>query len=457
MAKKIGCFLVALILAAGIFSGCSNNSGGTPTTDAKSTDSKSTDSKSTQEDPTSVIDKDYSVKFAKPASSVDQADVKRIVEIANEAGFKIELIPIPGTGQDFFNKLNISLMAGDEIDLFDSNDLFTYNFTKAKLLTELEPIAVQNGVDLSGTYGINLIKHNGKVMGLPTGKDQWITMYNKKIFDDANVPYPTAEGWTWSKYIETAKKLTNTQKGIYGSYMLDYDCYNYMYAAQKKIPAYKADGTSNFDDPEYKNALKFFYDLGNVEKIQPDFLTFKTKKLQWDDFARGKYGMFVCGSWSTGLMTDAQTWPRDWKFGILPMPSIDGATKTALSIVAQLVVPNTTKHPNEAFLAGYAISSNWHKLANGQIITNVTLSQDEMNEWSANVLKAFNGEVSAEEFNAAFSGIEPVSEKIVGKGANGIAQAFIAEGEAYGVGQKSLDDAIKAIKEKADAAIEADK
>lgn len=456
--KKMVCLLAAVIMIAGIFAGCGKAAGPTEKTAAivasTQADTKPADTKPVDTKP--VLDKNYSVKYAVPASSAEGDSVKKLITIANNAGLKIELIPIPGTGQDFFNKLNVSLMSGDEIDLFDSNPLFTYNFSKAKLLTELDDIAVKNGVDLNKTFGINLVKQDGKVLGIPTGKDQWITLFNKKIFDDAKVPYPTADGWTWSKYIETAKKITNTAKGIYGSYMLDYDSFNYMIAAQKKIPAYKADGTSNFDDPEYKYALKFFYDLGNVEKIQPDFLTFKSKKLQWDDFARGKYGMFVCGSWSMGLMSDTKSWPRDWKFGVLPMPSLDNGSRTALSIIGQIVVPSTTKHPNEAFMAAYAMASNYHKLYNGQI-TNVTLSQEDKDDWYKNVLVKFNNEITSDEYNAAFKDIEPVSEKIIGKGANGIAQAFLSEGEAYGVGQKSLDDAVKAIKEKADAAIAADK
>ena len=46
--------------------------------------------------------------------------------------------------------------------------------------------------------------------------------------------------------------------------MLDYDCYNYMYALQKGWEPYKADGTANFDDPLFKESLEFFYGLGNT-------------------------------------------------------------------------------------------------------------------------------------------------------------------------------------------------
>ena len=50
----------------------------------------------------------------------------------------------------------------------------------------------------------------------------WCTFINSKVFENAGVEIPSAEGWTWEKYIETAQKLTNLDEEIYGSLMLDY-------------------------------------------------------------------------------------------------------------------------------------------------------------------------------------------------------------------------------------------
>ena len=56
--------------------------------------------------------------------------------------------------------------------------------------------------------------------------------------------------------------------------MLDYDTYNYMYALQNGAEHYKEDGTSNYDDPRFKESVEFFYSLGNDLKIQPDITTY---------------------------------------------------------------------------------------------------------------------------------------------------------------------------------------
>ena len=43
-----------------------------------------------------------------------------------------------------------------------------------------------------------------------------IIYYNKKIFDEAGVPYPPTkwtEAWTWDEFVNVAKKLTKDKNG----------------------------------------------------------------------------------------------------------------------------------------------------------------------------------------------------------------------------------------------------
>ena len=66
------------------------------------------------------------------------------------------------------------------------------------------------------------LRRLGQTYGLPAFTDVWCTFINTKVFENAGVEIPSAEGWTWEKYIETAQKLTNLDEEIYGSLMLDY-------------------------------------------------------------------------------------------------------------------------------------------------------------------------------------------------------------------------------------------
>ena len=56
---------------------------------------------------------------------------------------------------------------------------------------------------------------NGKVIGVPALIDNLALVYNKKLFKQAGVPFPTAK-WTWADFESAAKKLTNLSKKQFG-------------------------------------------------------------------------------------------------------------------------------------------------------------------------------------------------------------------------------------------------
>lgn len=64
-------------------------------------------------------------------------------------------------------------------------------------------------------YFNNWAVWDGKVVGLPFTVGANFVMYNKDVFDDAGVEYPTAD-WTPWDYIEIAKALTDPDKRRWG-------------------------------------------------------------------------------------------------------------------------------------------------------------------------------------------------------------------------------------------------
>ena len=60
-------------------------------------------------------------------------------------------------------------------------------------------------------------ERDGEIYAIPKDFDTIAVWYNKQIFDEAGVEYPS-DDWTWEEMVETARKLTNKEKGIYGNY-----------------------------------------------------------------------------------------------------------------------------------------------------------------------------------------------------------------------------------------------
>ena len=237
-------------------------------------------------------------------------------------GIEIQFTIIPKAESGEVDKRLVSLQAGDELDIIYGTNAQLKVFYDAGVLSPLDESAAAASYDAPAVFGGSIPYYDdGRMYGLPAFNDVWCTFVNTKIFENAGVEVPSAEGWTWEKYVETAKKLTDVNNEIYGSLMLDYDCYNYMYALQKGAEHYKADGTSNYDDPLFAESVKFFYGLGNEEKIQPDITTYKAGVYPWNAFhstgkadANGKYdkvqfGMFVCGGWAASMLPNTEKYP----------------------------------------------------------------------------------------------------------------------------------------------------
>jgi len=113
------------------------------------------------------------------------------------------------------------------------------------------------------------ISSNVLIFCCKTKQEIYCLYYNKTMFDKAGVAYPQAP-WTWDDFEKTAKMLTNAQQDQYGALMRLETPHIIIKALQEQVPLYKADGTSNFDDPAFAESLKWFKELGSAKKYQLD-------------------------------------------------------------------------------------------------------------------------------------------------------------------------------------------
>lgn len=447
--RKTMAMSVAAVMACSMLAGCNGNGSVEPT-------QTSTNS-----------DKPYegvTLHYAVSESATQGGEVTDLVNLVKEkTGINIEFTIVPVTNAGEVDKALVSLMAGDELDILYGTDAKLKTYYNAGVLTSLDELAENAKYDMESVFGDSLVNYSdGHVYGLPAYKDIWLTFYNKKLFDEANVEYPSAEGWTWEKYIETAKKLNNPEKGIFGSFMLDYDNYNYMYALQNGWEPYNADQTeSNFTDQKFKDSLKWFYGLGNDEKIQPDSVTYAAGTYPWNTFvASDKMAMFVCGGFVASMLPNTEKYPRDWQCGILPMPYPEGQEPSTLAVTGCYAVPTTSKNKEAAFAAIKCMAEEQYTLGYGRIPARVDLTDEEITSYiSDKLVPTFaNDGITTEDFKKAWFDADRkvLSEKIIGPADATISQIVIEESQLYGSGSKDLDAAAEAIKKRSDAAIKED-
>lgn len=397
----------------------------------------------------------------------ENIDLFKLVE--EKTGIIIEPMIIPNAAEGEIDTTLVSLQGGSEIDLMYRTTQGLQPFYAAGVLEPLDELAAAVGYDMESVFGSSIPKMaDGKAYGLPAFNDVWCVFYNKKIFDDAGVAYPSGD-WTWDEYIETAKKLTNPEKNIWGSYMPDYDCVNYMYAIQNGAEHYKADGTSNYDDPKFRESVEWFYSLGNDLKIQPSITDQKGGLHAWNGFVatgvadengnydRPRYAMNAIGAWVASMLPNTDKYLRDWEAGIAPLPHPAGQQASTMSVIGAYSIPATSKHKEAAFEALRVIAEDQYTLGYGRIPARIDLTAEEIDAVVEDMVKTYEGidNITAEMLKDSWfnADMKILPEKVIGAGELTIRQLWSSECQLYGTGGQDLDTCMKNMLEKSNEAI----
>lgn len=372
-----------------------------------------------------------------------------------DTGIKVNLQTIQGDMTDYEKKIDIALMSGDTTDVFyNTNQITQAKYILNGSLLALDDLAKQEKYDLETKYGKYLYKVDGKTYGIPSSPTYWAVFYNKKIFDDAGVPYPKGY-WTWDQYVETAKKLTNPSKKIYGSFMNDFDAYSYMIANQKGVEGYKKDGTSNFDDPAFIESMKFYGELGNTLKVQPSYLEYQSKKIPAESFVNGSYAMCFTGTWLLGNLNDTAKYPRDWKWGVTQVPVPDANSKNNVGAVGYTVVNKNAKNKEAAFKFATYIGENQYKVTN-ELPALQSFGKDDYLKLFGDIANKSGGSVTSDDLYSALidNGLGFRPEKITGSIPAQYKAIIKKDSALYYSGQKSAEEVASMIKKEADVEIQ---
>jgi len=351
-------------------------------------------------------------------------------------------------------------MAGDTTDIMPvDSDIYALKYASNEFVLPLDGTARKIGVDLDTAFGTYLQKYRDRLPTAsndPDGHPYFIPVevslnqcfYNKSIFDDAGVPYPKAP-WTWNDLVATAKKLTNPAKGIYGLFTNeDYEYQYYFQARQRNAVAYR-NGAWDFTGPAFADALGFYASLGNDLKVMPSRLEFDTKKIQWDAFMTGKYGMWIVGSWAFQLFGDRTTYPRTWKYGFtsVPTPS-DGSGGVTLGGLTLMGICKNSRQPEAALRTLLAIAdSYWSSIKT--IPAKPSMTVQEKKGVIAGIVSEQDG-ITADVVDTVFfkSGLGFRGEKYIAPGAAELQDVWLQEAGLYCVGQRSLADSLAAISQR---------
>ncbi|SCY44101.1 ABC transporter substrate-binding protein [Alkaliphilus peptidifermentans] len=246
----------------------------------------------------------------------------------------------------YWTKLETAATGGVLPDLFWMNGPNFIKYASNGMLLPIHEKAKTDNVDLT-KYPKGLIElytYENSLYGIPKDFDLTALWYNKNIFDDAGVPYPTDE-WTWDDMVEAARKLTDKEKGIYGTSLqtsTQQGIYNTIHQSGGFVISPDR-GKSGHDTPGGIKGIQLWRDLIE-EGISPTIEELVDTPVI-DLFESGSVAMVYAASWNVKRFMENENIKDNIDLVIMPM--ID---KRA-SIIHGLTnaINANTKHPEAAW------------------------------------------------------------------------------------------------------------
>ncbi|HEX2913353.1 MAG TPA: sugar ABC transporter substrate-binding protein [Chloroflexia bacterium] len=202
------------------------------------------------------------------------------------------------------------------------------NYAASGILENLQPYLDRdkNNFDLNDFYPnlLNTFKYKGALYGLPRDNDTKVIYYNKRLFLDSGVPFPK-QNWTWKDLREAALKLTKSDPGgNIMQYGLAFELKTWwrLWVYQNGGELFNEFSAPNppskllLNSPEAAEAIQFWADLINVDKVTPRASEMQTSDMLNNLFTKGKVAMVFGGHGKVKIFDEVQN--LDWDIVGLP-------------------------------------------------------------------------------------------------------------------------------------------
>ena len=237
---------------------------------------------------------------------------------------------------DYFTQMQTRVAGGTAPDCYELNIENFAAYANKGLLAEI------SGVDVSGLNetALNAFNVKGVQYGLPESFSNVVLIYNKDLFDQAGVAYPTAD-WTQDDLQAAAEAIRALGDDIFGIWQpITYNEF-FKVAAQYGGALLNEDKTEfTINSPENIRAAQALVDRVLVSNVQPNTAQ-QGGMGDWDMFMSGRLGMIPTGIWA--FQTFTENCDFDWDIAVEP-----GSTRKATHFFSNCVVLNPESKNREA-------------------------------------------------------------------------------------------------------------
>jgi ABC-type glycerol-3-phosphate transport system substrate-binding protein len=271
---------------------------------------------------------------------------------------------------NYLDKLLTQFAAGTAPDVIFVSSENMADFYPRHLLENLNPyLEKDKSIDLKAFYPILLKTYQifGNTYCIPRDvAPVCVVYYNKKMFQEAGIPFPKNE-WTTDEFLDACLKLKKvdakgnvTQWAFTEDYVMP-ELWIYDFGGRFVDDSY-APTKYLVDQPEFLAGVKFRADLMLKYKVMPTPASLSQQGGigTADMLANGQAAMMVSGIWKTPFFRQSKHLP-DWD--VTMIPRVKGVPRAVIGGSSGYGIVTTSKHKDEAWkLVSYLASADGQKL-----------------------------------------------------------------------------------------------
>jgi multiple sugar transport system substrate-binding protein len=272
----------------------------------------------------------------------------------------IQLQPV----NNYLENATTAILGGTPPDALDLDTLMTPTPVAKHLLLPLDDFMKRYNINASDFFPALLVcgQSGGKTYAIPDRLAVSTLFYNKNLFDQAGVAYPTANT-TWEQFLDIARKLTVAGKQYgWGIAATNADPANVMTSF---VPPLFTFGGQILNDsmtkgamssPATIKAIKYYVDLYRTYKVVPEGTPNYTITRDLIPMLQGGT-LAMCPMGDSNLLPTVKAFDKNgWKWGVTLLPG--GGHSRAGGWV--MTIPATTKNVDtaERFIAWFVKPEN---------------------------------------------------------------------------------------------------
>lgn len=299
--------------------------------------------------PAAADGEQVTIRFVTNHAEVELPFFEQVVTEFEAANPNIDIDFLNIAGDQFNDAIRTQAIGENLPDIWYARTFLTSDYASKGWTLNLTQLAERDGIDIEDFWPAQVaqMQYENELYALPYDFSNIGIYYNKDMFDEMGVPYPS-DDWTWEDLAATAEQFVEQDAdGTVTRWGLNIYPWTWVW-----LGLLQANGGSIFnedfsactiDSPENLATLEFFQDLRS-RGIYPES---GATPAGLDPFANGLVAMAFQGSWATQQIRDSVG--DAFEFDVAAMPAGTSGRRGITPAGGAWAIAANSEHPDEAW------------------------------------------------------------------------------------------------------------